>query len=343
MSEDFPFSIDRIIQGNVSDAQIRGIIRFGLTSDLRSRRREVEAERQGILDLVQQMKGSPIALSTQLANEQHYEVPAEFFQLVLGRHLKYSCGYWPDGTNDLDASEQAMLELVCSRAGVQDGQEILDLGCGWGALSLYLAARHPDSRVLGLSNSRTQKEYIDSQIAARGLRNLQIETGDINTWETSRRFDRVLSIEMFEHLRNYEALLERVSSFMSPEARLFVHIFTHAKYAYVFKHNWMADAFFSDGLMPSDDLMLYFQKDVRILNHWRINGSHYQRTSEAWLEKLDRQRDTVLDVFRRTMDEAATQRALVSWRLFFLTCAESFGYGKGQEWMISHYLMEKQR
>jgi cyclopropane-fatty-acyl-phospholipid synthase len=340
---DFPLDFHKIVQGEVSDDKIRRVLRFGLSCELKKRSGDIEVEARALLDFVRELKKSPIAVETAAANSQHYEVPVEFFRLVLGKRLKYSCGYWPSTDTDLDASEEAMLELVCERACVADGQEILDLGCGWGSLSLYLAERLPGSRILGLSNARTQKAYIDAQIAARGIRNLEIETGDIVSWTTARRFDRVLSIEMFEHMRNYEALLAKIASWMKPEALLFVHIFTHLRHAYPFVGNWMADAFFTGGIMPSDNLLLYFQKDVRVLDHARVSGVHYQRTSEAWLSRLDERRDRVLEIFSREESADEALRAFVSWRLFFLTCAESFGYDGGQQWMVSHYLFGKAR
>lgn len=338
------FDLDAIARGEMNDRTIRAMIRFGLARELRTRRSgDVEAELAARMALIETLRHGPIALATDTANDQHYEVPTEFFRLVLGRRLKYSCGLWTDEATDLDASEESMLELVCRRAGVEDGQDILDLGCGWGALSLYIAERFPRSRVVGLSNSRTQRAYIESQVAARGLTNVAIETADVAAWQTERRFDRVLSIEMFEHMRNYEALLGLVASWLRPGGRLFLHIFTHVRHGYVFDRNVTAESFFTGGLMPADDTVLYFQRDLRILDHWQVSGRHYQRTSEAWLERLDRRRDEVTAVFAAAHGEAEAPRRVAFWRLFFLICAESFGYGEGREWIVSHYLMERPR
>jgi cyclopropane-fatty-acyl-phospholipid synthase len=276
----------------------------------------IEAENDRLMRWVEQLKHSPVAIETDAANEQHYEVPAEFYQIVLGPRLKYSSGYWPPGVETLAASEDAMLELTANRAALADGQDVLELGCGWGSLSLYMAALYPNSRITAVSNSRSQKEFIDREAARRDF-------------EIGRTFDRVVSVEMFEHMRNYQELLRRVSKWMKPTALLFVHIFTHARFAYPFETrdsgDWMAKHFFTGGQMPSDDLLLYFQDDVRIVDHWRVNGTHYQKTSEAWLAKMDQ------------------NRAEVRWRVFFMACAELFGYKGGEQWLVSHYLFRRSR
>ncbi|XXY55025.1 cyclopropane-fatty-acyl-phospholipid synthase family protein [Sorangium sp. So ce269] len=338
------FSLDKIARGELSDRAIRAMIRFGLARELKARHSgDVETEMERRMAFIEELRRSPIAVATDAANRQHYEVPTDFFRLVLGRRLKYSCCLWPEGVTDLDAAEDAMLELVCKRAGVEDGQDILDLGCGWGSLALYVAERFPRARVVGLSSSRTQREYIEAQVAARGLTNLTVATANVASWETSRRFDRILSIEMFEHMRNYEALLERVASWTKPGGWLFVHVFSHVRHGYLFEENVVASQFFAGGLMPADDTLLYFQKDMRVLEHWRVSGAHYQRTSEAWLERLDRRREEALAVFAAEQGEAEAQRRLAHWRVFFITCAESFGHAQGREWIVSHYLMERRR
>jgi cyclopropane-fatty-acyl-phospholipid synthase len=294
---------------------------------------------------IAELKQSPVALHTQHANAQHYEVPAEFFHTVLGKRLKYSCGYWPDGVQTLDQSEEAMLALYCERARLEAGQDILELGCGWGSLSLYLAERFPSSRITGVSNSRTQKEFIERQAKALGLRNLEIRTADMNHFDAGRQFDRLVSIEMFEHMRNYEALLARVASWMKPDALLFVHIFAHQRFAYPYEvrdaSDWMAKYFFTGGIMPSDDLLAEFQQDVKLIEQWQLDGTHYQKTSEVWLTKMDEQRDTILKLFAQTYGEEQKLRWFVRWRLFFMACAELFGYKKGSEWIVSHYLFKK--
>ncbi|WP_392535315.1 SAM-dependent methyltransferase [Nostoc sp. C117] len=338
---DFPIEIEKLEQDQLSDRVIRNVIRFGLKKLLVEKQKDdPEAEINQLLQFIDELKSSPIAIHTSDANQQHYEVPTDFFQLVLGKRLKYSSGYWPVGVSTLDEAQEAMLQLICDRAQVADGQEILDLGCGWGSLSLYLAEKYPNCKITGLSNSHTQKEFIDFQKGLLGFENLTIITADICDFETSSQFDRIVSIEMFEHVRNYERLLAKINTWMKPEAFLFVHIFTHLNYAYYFEKNWIADNFFTGGIMPSDDLLLYFAKDVAIKHHWRVSGVHYQKTSEAWLENLDKERTKALDIFAKISEEEAS-KMLVMWRLFFLTCAESFGYNSGKDWLVSHYLFEK--
>ena len=305
---------------------------------------EARQRRQG--ELLARLRASPIAINTTDANEQHYEVPTEFFTRVLGRHMKYSCCYYAPGVDDLDAAEAEMLRLTTERAGIRDGERVLELGCGWGSLSLWLAQRFPSARVTAVSNSRTQKEYIDARARERGLDNLEVITCDINRLELpAAQFDRVVSVEMFEHMRNYEQLLGRVAGWMKPSATLFVHIFTHRECAYPFEvhdaSDWMARYFFTGGMMPSDDLLLHFQRDLRIESHWLVDGSHYQRTAEDWLANMDRQQDALLPVLAATYGEEQTRRWWVYWRVFFMSCAELFGYRGGSEWLVSHYLFRK--
>ena len=289
-----------------------------------------------VAEFAAELRDSPIALVPEVANEQHYELPPDFFRLVLGPRLKYSGAYWPDGVTSLAQAEEAMLELTCERAGVQDGQDILELGCGWGSLTLFMAERFPAARITAVSNSAPQRRFIE----ARAPANVRVLTADMNDLRLDDRFDRVVSVEMFEHMRNYRLLLNRVRGWMRPDARLFVHVFCHSDHAYPFEtegsDNWMGRHFFTGGIMPSFDLFRSFDEDLVVEEDWRVDGTHYERTARAWRELLEDRRPEVMPVLRETYRQDA-DRWYHRWRLFFLACEELFGYRGGTEWLVGHY------
>lgn len=295
--------------------------------------------------LLEAMENSPLALETDAANVQHYEIPAKFFLRVLGRHLKYSSGYWPEGVHYLDASEEAMLDLTAERAGVRDGQSVLELGCGWGSLTLYLAARFPGARITAVSNSVSQKAFIDEKASEQGLGNIRVITSDINHLELRETFDRVVSVEMFEHVRNYRRLFEKIAGWLCPGGLLFFHIFCHRQFAYFFekagKTDWLSRHFFSGGMMPSFDLPLSFLSDFELLGRWEVNGLHYHRTCEAWLRRMDAQRPRIMEIFREVYGPKEARKFTAYWRIFFLACSELFRYRGGSEWFVAHYLFQK--
>ena len=305
----------------------------------------VEAQQAHLMALIDQLKASPIAINTAEANEQHYEVPTQFYQYCLGKNLKYSCGYWKPGVSDLDTSETDMLEITCERAGLSNGQNVLELGCGWGSLSLYMSAKYPKSTFTVVSNSRTQKEHIDEQAKQRGIKNLTVITADMNAFTIDDTFDRVVSVEMFEHMRNYQLLMAKVASVLKPDGKLFIHIFTHKEYAYLFEvkdeTDWMSKYFFTGGIMPSDDLLFYFNDDLKVEKHWHVNGTHYARTSEAWLKNMDDHKAEIMPLFEQTYGKDQAVKWWVYWRLFYLACAELWNYNEGNEWIVSHYLFGK--
>jgi len=316
--------VDAIVErGVVPEAVIRAGIRANLARRLRSEYRKSPRERRAY---VEQLRRGPIALQPGKPNEQHYEEPPAFFELVLGPRLKYSSCLWEEGTTTLADAEDAMLALTCERAGLADGMEVLDLGCGWGSLTLYAAERYPGARLTAVSNSRVQREWIE----ARAPANVTVITADVNELTLDRRFDRVVSVEMFEHMRNYEALLAKVAALLEPDGRLFVHVFCHRELAYPYVDGWMARNFFTAGQMPSAGLLPEFQRDLEVVDRWLVSGEHYARTSEAWLERLA---ENEADIERR-FGRAFLER----WRVFFLACAELFGYRHGTEWLVAHYV-----
>jgi cyclopropane-fatty-acyl-phospholipid synthase len=297
---------------------------------------EFERYRRCLADL----RGSAVALETARANEQHYEVPAGFFTQVLGPRLKYSCCLFEPGVTDLGTAEERMLAVTAERAALADGQDVLELGCGWGSLTLWMAEHYPASRITAVSNSRTQREFILARAAERGLRNVEVITADANVFATERRFDRVVSVEMFEHMRNYAVLMERISTWLRPGGKLFVHIFCHRSLMYPFttdrEDDWMGRYFFTGGLMPAENTLLYFQDHLRLEDQWRVSGVHYELTSNAWLARMDERRDAVMEVLRGTYG-AEAERWFHRWRMFFMACAELFGFDGGTQWWVAHY------
>ena len=296
--------------------------------------------------LLAELRESPIAIETAAANEQHYEVPTRFFQLCLGRRLKYSSCYYPTGTESLDEAEDAMLALYGERAGLADGQHILELGCGWGSLTLWMAARYPNARITAVSNSATQRAHIESVCRERGWHHVTVLTRDVNQLDLApSQFDRCVSIEMFEHMRNYGTLLARIAGWLRPGGKLFVHIFCHRDLMYPFEtegeDNWMGRYFFTGGLMPSADTLLHFQDDLRIEQRWRLPGSHYQRTADHWLANQDANAAEVHAVLAQAYGAADAARWAQRWRMFWMACAELFGYDGGREWLVAHYRFVK--
>ncbi len=326
------------------------VIRKGIRRLLEKKREEIYADdieqaARITRDFTSMMRTSPVALVPDLANEQHYEVPAAFFCEVLGARRKYSCCHWGEGVGSLDDAENSSLRMSAARVQLRDGMKVLDLGCGWGSFSLWIAEHYPNSHVTSVSNSHSQRDYIAAEARARELDNIQVVVADMNDFATEQRFDRIVSLEMFEHMRNYAELFRRIDSWLQPDGRFFMHIFTHrtTPYEYIDKGpgDWMSRHFFSGGIMPSADLPLFFQEHLAVENRWAWNGMHYAKTLRAWLDRMDERKLAVMPVLASTYGDDAASRWWMRWRMFFMACEELFRYDGGREWYVSHYLFRK--
>ena len=338
-------AIDLCERGLVPDS----VMRFGMRRLMAARLREEsldgsEEQFARYRDRLRALGESAVAIETARANEQHYEVPAAFFTRVLGPHLKYSCCLFDEPGLTLAEAEQRMLAATCERAQLADGQHILELGCGWGSLTLWMAAHLPTARILAVSNSASQREFITALARERGLDNIRVITADANDFDTTERFDRVVSVEMFEHMRNYAVLMERISRWLKAEGRLFVHIFCHRSLMYPFTterdDDWMGRYFFTGGLMPAENTLLHFQEHLRLEEQWRVSGVHYEQTANAWLRNMDHNAAAVMSVLRDAYG-AEAPRWFHRWRMFFMACAELFGFDAGTQWWVAHYRFQK--
>ena len=337
-----------LARGVLPDAIVRRGIRRRLAETLDKVLKPSETEQRQAIDAhVEELRNSAVAIETEAANEQHYEVPAEFYRCALGPRLKYSSAWFDSPQDSLAEAEEKMLRLTCERAGISDGQRILELGCGWGSLSLWMATHYPEAEITAVSNSASQKQHIDAEAAKRGLKNLTVRTCNMIHYEGEGAgvFDRVVSVEMFEHMKNYAELLRRIAGWLKPQGKLFVHIFTHRVAAYHYEvesdADWMAKYFFTGGQMPSHDLLSHFQDDLTLSKDWKVNGRHYELTSNAWLANMDRSKAEIMPLFESTYGKSEATRWWNYWRIFFMACAELWGYRNGEEWGVSHYLFEK--
>jgi len=334
-------AIDLIERGLVPDILTRAGIRRLCAQRLADESLGA-ADRQR--ELLESLSRGPVAPVPEKANEQHYELPPAFMALALGPRMKYSSCLYETGKETLAQAEDAMLALTCARAELADGQRVLELGCGWGSLTLWMAEKYPNSRITAVSNSAPQREHILAAARARGFKNVEVLTRDMNEFQAPGAFDRIVSVEMFEHMRNYPELMRRVSTWLTPGGKLFVHIFCHKSLAYPFTDegddDWMARHFFTGGIMPSEGLLLNFQERLENDKMWIVDGRHYERTSNNWLDNLDRRRDEALEALRPVYGHDAALW-LRRWRVFYMACAELFGYAGGSEWRVAHYLFRR--
>jgi len=330
-------------RGRIPDALVRQGIRRMCAQRLREERAGgLQSQAARYAACIEMLRRSPVAIHTEAANAQHYELPPAFFELCLGKRLKYSSCYYPRGDESLEEAESAMLALYGERAELADGQQILELGCGWGSLTLWMAERYPNAKIVAVSNSNRQREHIEAQCRERGLFNVRVITEDVNRLELdAAQFDRCVSIEMLEHMRNYDILFRRIAGWLRPGGKLFVHIFAHKTLMYPFETagdaNWMGRHFFTGGLMPASDTLLWFQSALNIEQRWHLDGTHYQRTANHWLANQDARRGPVMAALTKTYDPESAPLWFQRWRMFWMSCAELFGYANGQEWLVAHY------
>ena len=322
--------------GLVPDA----LIRVGIRRLLAKRRSQMHEA--NLIEFARLLRQSPLAVETDAANQQHYEVPAEFFEAVLGARLKYSCCLFEDRSTTLAQAENVMLRLTCDRAEIEDGMRVLELGCGWGSLTLWIAQHYPSCQITAVSNSSDQRRFIEDRADQLQLPNVEVITADMREFSTTKTFDRIVSVEMFEHMRNYDLLFERVANWLNSGGKAFVHVFCHRGSPYLFEtegtNNWMGRHFFTGGMMPSEDLFSHFGDHMQIEKQWRVSGMHYWRTCEEWLKNADRSRRQILARFRRELSPREVKVSLQRWRMFFMACAELFRYNGGDEWFVAHYL-----
>jgi len=333
-------------QGWIPDTLVRLAIRHLCRERLRQLQQGSNGEPESAYAaFLASLRSGPIAIVPEMANQQHYEMPPEFFAAILGPRLKYSCCFFPNDTTTLPEAEETALRLTCQLADIADGQQILELGCGWGSLTLWMAEQFRNSRIIAVTNALAQREYVEAAARSRGLTNVRVIKSDINSYSSSpQAFDRVVSVEMFEHMRNYDCLLRRIASWLRKGGKLFVHMFCHARRAYPFETdgatNWMGRYFFTGGLMPSANLLREFDDSFVVTQHEKWSGQHYQRTAEAWLANLDNRDQYILQILSEVHGACQARRWRNRWRMFFLAVAELFGFAGGQEWFISQYVME---
>ena len=324
-------------RGYIPDILIKKAALF--LSNRRLAESDIEKNKEKVISL---LSDGAVAEKTVDANDQHYEVPPEFFKKVLGQRLKYSCSLFNEQIS-LDEAEDKMLNLYIERANILNGQEILDLGCGWGSFSLYAAAKFPQSNITSVSNSFDQINFINEEAKKRNLKNIKGIKMDVNTLKLDKHFDRIISIEMFEHLRNYKSILSTLSSLLKDNGKLFIHIFCNKEITYLYevRHDldWMTKYFFLGGIMPSKDIFSYFDKDLVVKKQWDVNGIHYSKTSKGWLENHYKNKEEIMNIFNDHYDDPVVW--FNRWRIFFLTCEVFFAMNKGDEYFVSHYLLEK--